>query len=77
MDVIGETTEKGVCERHFEFKAGKDVVAGIMWTPGDGGATGTRRPTILIGHGGTQHKRAQHKFFSGRWAPVCEASARW
>src|SRR3954447_19784371 len=66
MDVIGETTEKGVCERHFEFKAGKDVVPGITWTPADGGATGTRRPTILIGHGGTQHKRTPNVLALGR-----------
>src|SRR2546421_9458347 len=66
MDVIAETTEKGVCERPFEFKAGNEVVPGIMWTPADGDATGARRPTILIGHGGTQHKRAPNVLALGR-----------
>ena len=64
MDVISETAEKGVRERRFEFKAGDELVPGIMWTPEDG--TGARRPAILIGHGGTQHKRAPNVLALGR-----------
>src|SRR3954471_21739730 len=54
MDVVNETVEKGVVERRFDLKAGNEVVPGILWLPEkmDG-----PRPTILIGHGGTQHKR--------------------
>ena len=54
MDVISESVEKGVVERRFDLKAGDEVVPGIMWSPE--GAT-TPRPVVLIGHGGTQHKR--------------------
>src|SRR5690349_2454424 len=55
MDVINETVEKGVVERRFDLKAGNEVVPGIMWLPEN--ASGPR-PVVLIGHGGTQHKRA-------------------
>lgn len=54
MDVISESVEKGVVERRFDLKVGDEVVPGIVWRPE--AATGPA-PTILIGHGGTQHKR--------------------
>jgi dienelactone hydrolase len=54
VDITSEVTEKGVTERGFDLMAGGEVVPGIMWRPE--GATGPT-PTILIGHGGTQHKR--------------------
>ena len=54
MDVVNEIVEKGVVERRFDLKAGNEVVPGILWLPEN--ADGPR-PTVLIGHGGTQHKR--------------------
>ena len=57
MDILSETTEKGVTERRFDLKAGTEVVPGILWEPEGALAAETPRPTILIGHGGTQHKR--------------------
>jgi dienelactone hydrolase len=54
MDVVNETVEKGVVERRFDLKAGNEVVPGILWLPEK---MDSPRPTILIGHGGTQHKR--------------------
>ena len=54
MDIIDETTEKGVVERRFDLEVDDEVVPGIWWLPE--GAVGSR-PTVLIGHGGTQHKR--------------------
>jgi pimeloyl-ACP methyl ester carboxylesterase len=54
VDIVSEKTEQGVVEQRFDLKAGGDVVPGIRWSPE--GATGPR-PIILIGHGGTQHKR--------------------
>jgi dienelactone hydrolase len=44
-----------VCERRFDINVDDRVVPGILWTPED--ASGTR-PLVLIGHGGSQHKRA-------------------
>ena len=55
MDVKDETVEGGVVERRFELTVDGDVVPGIHWVPE--GASGPH-PTVLIGHGGTQHKRA-------------------
>lgn len=60
MDIISETTEKGVTERRFDLKVGTEVVPGILWEPEAALAAGTPRPTILIGHGGTQHKRVDN-----------------
>ena len=54
MDILSETTEKGVTEARFDLTVDDEVVPGIRWSP-----EGTVGPTatILIGHGGTQHKR--------------------
>jgi dienelactone hydrolase len=46
---------RGVCERRFDHEVDGEIVPGILWTPQ--GADGTR-PLVLIGHGGSQHKRA-------------------
>lgn len=54
MDIVNQVAEKGVVERRFDLKVEADVVPGILWTPEEGAG---RRPTVLIGHGGTQHKR--------------------
>jgi pimeloyl-ACP methyl ester carboxylesterase len=57
VDIIDEVAEKGVTERRFDLKVDDEVVPGILWEPTEALAAGTARPTILIGHGGTQHKR--------------------
>jgi dienelactone hydrolase len=54
MDVIETTTEDGVTERRIDFAGAGGIVPGIVWSPA--GATGPR-PVVLLGHGGTQHKR--------------------
>ncbi len=54
MDIVSEKVERGVVEQRFDLQASGDVVPGIRWSPE--GST-SRGPTILIGHGGTQHKR--------------------
>ena len=54
MDLIDEVCEKGVVERRFNLVVNDETVPGIHWIPA--GVT-TPYPTILIGHGGTQHKR--------------------
>ncbi len=55
MHVTDETVERGVVEQRFEFTRDGERVPGILWRPE--GATGPT-PLILLGHGGTQHKRA-------------------
>ncbi len=54
MDVIEESAEQGVVERRFDLKVDGETVPGIHWLPE--GSTAPH-PTVLIGHGGTQHKR--------------------
>src|ERR1700722_20727659 len=54
MDVIDEVSEKGVIERRFGLVVNDETVPGIHWIPAGVAAP---HPTILIGHGGTQHKR--------------------
>jgi dienelactone hydrolase len=51
MRFISETTSDGVSERLFTL----DDITGVLWAPA--GATG-RRPLVLLGHGGGQHKKA-------------------
>jgi dienelactone hydrolase len=55
MDFIGgPETSHGVVERRFDVAGDSGVVPGIVWTPD--GADGPR-PLVLVGHGGTGHKR--------------------
>src|SRR2546421_11274941 len=53
MDIVSEVSERGVVERRFDLKVESEVVPGIIWQPEEEGP----RTTVLIGHGGTQHKR--------------------
>jgi dienelactone hydrolase len=56
MDWVGEPqTSRGVTERRFDLSVGGEVVPGLLWTPQDAHAP---RPLVLLGHGGSQHKRA-------------------
>ncbi|MGH9045759.1 MAG: dienelactone hydrolase family protein [Acidimicrobiales bacterium] len=53
LEWTSESSEQRVTERGFTLTVGEQAVFGIAWTP-----TGADRwPTVLIGHGGTQHKR--------------------
>jgi len=58
MDIVSETNKGGgLIERRFDLKVGDEVVPGVVWTPE--GATGPR-PKVLLGHGGSQHKKVAH-----------------
>jgi dienelactone hydrolase len=54
VEITSEQAEQGVTEQGIRFDIGDETVPGILWRPT--GAEGPR-PVILIGHGGTQHKR--------------------
>ena len=54
MQFSSESSEQGVTERAFNVVVAGESVPGIIWAPE--GASGPR-PLLLIGHGGTQHKR--------------------
>jgi dienelactone hydrolase len=54
VEIVDELTEMGVCERRFDLEVAGETVPGLWWLPE---AAEGSRPTVLIGHGGTQHKR--------------------
>jgi dienelactone hydrolase len=54
MEILDEVCEKGVIERRFNLMVDGEIVPGIHWLPE---AVTASHPTVLIGHGGTQHKR--------------------
>lgn len=55
MQFLAENTADGVTRREFRLEVGGDTVPGCLWHPQ--GAVGPR-PLILLGHGGSQHKKA-------------------
>ena len=54
MDIVKEEIANGIIERRFDLKVDQEVVPGIHWLPEK---PKEKIPTILLGHGGTQHKR--------------------
>lgn len=56
MQFTSEVSEMGVTERGFDLQVAGERVPGVIWAPE--GAKGPR-PVILMGHGGTQHKRTE------------------
>lgn len=62
---VGEpVTELGVTERRFHLVRDVGVVPGILWLP----ARPERPvPLVLMGHGGSGHKRADRQLGLGRW----------
>jgi pimeloyl-ACP methyl ester carboxylesterase len=64
MEILSEKVEQGVVEQRFDLQVDGETVPGIRWYP-ESGAKATR-PTILIGHGGTQHKRVPNVLSLGR-----------
>lgn len=63
MQFLSELSEQGVTERRFDLSVGGERVPGIVWHPE--GARGPR-PLVLLGHGGTQHKRVDNILRSAR-----------
>jgi dienelactone hydrolase len=57
MEFKEATTAKGVTERLFDLTVDGDRVPGVLWAPED--AHGPR-PLVLMGHGGTQHKKVDN-----------------
>ena len=54
MHFTKEQESQGVTERFFALEVAGQTVPGVVWTPT--GASGPR-PLVLMGHGGSQHKR--------------------
>jgi dienelactone hydrolase len=56
MKTTAEAVHDGVAEQGFELEVAGQRVPGVLWYPA--GATGGR-PLVLMGHGGSQHKRVE------------------
>ena len=54
MNFTRERSEGGVTERLFDLSVAGQTVPGVIWSPE--GARGPR-PLVLMGHGGSQHKK--------------------
>src|SRR5262245_63918478 len=71
---IGEPiSEGGVTERKFDLVRETGIVPGILWAPAQ-----QERPVplILMGHGGSGHKRADRQLLLGRrFAGVAQMAA--
>ena len=71
---IGEPlSEGGVTERRFDLERESGIVPGILWTP----AQHDRPvPLVLMGHGGSGHKRADRQLMlARRFAGVAQVAA--
>ena len=71
---IGEPiSEGGVTERRFNLERESGIVPGIMWTPAQHAHP---LPLVLLGHGGSGHKRADRQLLLGRrFAGVSQIAA--
>src|SRR5471032_1109003 len=54
MDFSDERSEGGVTRRSFSVSVAGESVPAVIWAPA--GAEGPR-PLVLMGHGGSQHKK--------------------
>ena len=57
MDQGESKTDRGVTERDFTVPCKDRSIPGVLWTP-EGSTAPT--PLVLIGHGGSGHKREDH-----------------
>src|SRR6266705_3643070 len=71
---IGEPiSEGGVTERRFDLVRETGVVPGILWTPAQ---QDRPVPLVLMGHGGSGHKRSdRHLLLGRRFAGVAQMAA--
>ena len=61
---IGESvSEGGVTERRFDLERESGTVPGILWTPAE---YDRPVPLVLMGHGGSGHKRSDRQLMLGR-----------
>ena len=56
LTFTAQHTEHGVTESDFDVTVGGERIPAVIWAPAD--AT-TPRPIVLMGHGGSQHKKTE------------------
>ena len=63
IEWLGQASGEGVAERSFVLRRRSGAVPGVLWSPG----TPVRPPGVLLGHGGSGHKRSDRHLRMGRW----------
>src|SRR5262249_61393042 len=56
-------TVSGICERGFTVERKGQTIPGVVWHPA---APSGPRPLVLMGHGGSGHKRNERMVLLGR-----------
>ena len=56
MRIVNEQVTEGIAERDFDVEVAGERVPGVLWAPADGAGP---HPLVLMGHGGSQHKRTE------------------
>jgi dienelactone hydrolase len=61
---LAPKSDDGVLERSFALGVSGTIVPGILWLPADPGPS---LPLVLLGHGGSGHKRSSRNLELSRW----------
>jgi dienelactone hydrolase len=65
LEWIGREAVHGdVAEREFRLSRAGSTVPGVLWLPS---AAGPNPPLVLLGHGGSGHKRSERNVAHARW----------